>query len=106
VPADFDGPATAVTAIAHAPRRHRVSVLVDGTAEQVRRSLPPTLAVVDEDPDDPGRVQVTIRAERLDWVPRLLASLDLPFRVEGPDALRPLLRTLAQRLTPAAEPAR
>jgi predicted DNA-binding transcriptional regulator YafY len=105
VPADFDGPATVVTAIAHAPRRHLVSVLVDGTAEQVRRSLPPTVAVVEEDPEDRDRVRVTITAERLDWVPGLLASLDLPFRVESPDALRPLLQALAQRLTAAAEPA-
>jgi predicted DNA-binding transcriptional regulator YafY len=104
VPAGFDGAAAVVTAIAGAPRRHLVSVLVAGTAEQVRRSLPATLATVQEDPGDPERVRVLIRAERLDWVPGLLAAMDLPFDVEGPDELRPLLRALAQRLTAAAGP--
>ena len=103
-PAGFDPAAAVVTAIAGAPRRHTVSVLVEGTAEQVRRSLPATLASVEEDTGIPGRVRVLIRAERLDWVPGLLASLDLPFHVEGPDALRPLLRALAERLTAAAAP--
>jgi predicted DNA-binding transcriptional regulator YafY len=104
VPAGFDGAAAVVTAIAQAPRQHLVSVLVHGTAEQVRRSLPATVAIVEEDPGDPDRVRVLIRAERLDWVPGLLASIGLPFHVEGPDALRPMLRALAQRLTAAAGP--
>ncbi|MCZ2813340.1 WYL domain-containing protein [Modestobacter sp. VKM Ac-2979] len=104
VPAGFDGAAAVVTAIAEAPRQHVVYLIVDGTAEQVRRSLPATLATVEEHPDDSDRVRVLIRAERLDWVPGLLAAMDLPFHVEGPDALRPMLRALAQRLTTAAEP--
>ena len=43
-----------------------------------------------------------LRAERLDWVPAVLAALDAPFVVEHPDALRGLLRTLADRLAAAA----
>lgn len=103
-PTGVDGPAAVVAAIATAPRRHLVHVVVEGTSEQVRQSLPPTLATVDDGPADPGRVRVTIRAERLDWVPALLASMDLPFHVESPDELRPLLQALAQRLVTAAQP--
>jgi predicted DNA-binding transcriptional regulator YafY len=104
VPAGFDAATAVVSAMARAPRRHVVSVLVDGPVDQVRRSLPATVATVVEAPDQPGRVRVTIRAERLDWVPGLLAAVDLPFEVESPDALRPLLRALAERLTAAAGP--
>ncbi len=43
-----------------------------------------------------------MRAERLDWVPAALAQLGLPFVVDGPDALRDLVRTLAADLAAAA----
>ncbi|CAL9530768.1 WYL domain-containing protein [Streptomyces sp. R1] len=46
--------------------------------------------------------QVEIRAERLDWLPGLLASLDRPFVVERPDELRALVADLADRLRDAA----
>jgi hypothetical protein len=34
---------------------------------------------------------VQLQAERLDWLPSVLASLDLPFIVERPDELRELI---------------
>ncbi|MFE9181108.1 helix-turn-helix transcriptional regulator [Streptomyces sp. NPDC007126] len=46
--------------------------------------------------------RVEIRAERLDWLPGLLASLDRPFVVERPDELRALVADLAGRLMDAA----
>ncbi|MFJ6441719.1 helix-turn-helix transcriptional regulator [Streptomyces sp. NPDC091649] len=46
--------------------------------------------------------RVEIRAERLDWLPGVLASLDLPFVVERPDELRDLVAALAGRLMDAA----
>ncbi|MEU9067911.1 WYL domain-containing protein [Streptomyces sp. NPDC048109] len=46
--------------------------------------------------------RVEIRAERLDWLPGLLASLDRPFVVERPDELRGLVADLAGRLMDAA----
>jgi len=84
--------------LARTPWRHRVSVLLQGDPEAVRRGLPPGLAVLEPVPDDPGWVRARIRAERLDWVPALIASLDLPFVVEEPDELRALIRRFAQRL--------
>jgi hypothetical protein len=52
--------------------------------------------------DDPGRVRVRLRAERLDWVPSLLVRLDRPFVVEQPDELRDHVRALARRLEAGA----
>jgi len=44
----------------------------------------------------------TWRAERLDWVPAVLASLDRPFVIERPDELRGLVVALAERLAASA----
>ncbi|RBY80956.1 transcriptional regulator [Geodermatophilus sp. TF02-6] len=103
VPAGFDPTDALLSAIAAAPHRHVVSLRVEGTAEQVRPLFPPGTATVEEEADDPGWVRVLIRAERLDWVPAVLAGIDRPFRVEGPQALRPLVRALVERLTAAVE---
>ncbi|GGN40404.1 hypothetical protein GCM10012285_18390 [Streptomyces kronopolitis] len=39
-----------------------------------------------------------IRAERLDWLPPVLAALDRPFVIERPEELRHLVVALADRL--------
>ena len=102
-PAGFDAADALVSGFAAAPYRHRVSVLVEGPAEQIRRRLPPTIATVDELPGDPARVRVRLGAERLDWVPALLAGLDRPFEIEEPAELRAEVRALAGRLTGYAD---
>ncbi|AXL90232.1 transcriptional regulator [Streptomyces sp. CB09001] len=104
------GPAERVlTALATAPYRHEVTVRVRGTAEEIRALLPGSVAVVaDADgegeggDDDERWCRVEIRAERLDWLPGLLASLDRPFVIERPDELRGLVADLASRLMDAA----
>ena len=103
VPEKFDRAAAVLAAIAGAPRRHTVSLLVDGPADHVRALFPTGIATVDEDAGGSHRVRVTIQAERLDWVPGVLAGIDRPFWIEGPDALRPLVRALAQRVAAAAD---
>jgi hypothetical protein len=45
---------------------------------------------------------VELRAERLDWVPAVLASIDRPFVIERPDELRGLVTALAGRLAASA----
>jgi hypothetical protein len=45
-----------------------------------------------------GWVRVRLRAERLDWVPAVLAGMDRPFVVEEPVELREQVRALARRL--------
>jgi predicted DNA-binding transcriptional regulator YafY len=102
VPADFDAAAALLDALADAPHRHVVSLRVDGPPDQVRPLLPRGIAAVEECADRPGWTRVRIRAERLDWVPAVLAGIDRPFVVEEPDELRPLLRAWAGRLVDAA----
>jgi predicted DNA-binding transcriptional regulator YafY len=99
VPDGFDPAAHVTATLARTPWRHPVSVLVDGSADEVRSRLPVGLATVEE---AGGPVRVRLRAERLDWVPALLAGLDLPFVVESPDELRDAVRALARRLDAAA----
>lgn len=55
------------------------------------------------DPDDPARwSRVELRVERLDWLPGVLASLDLPFAIERPEELRSLVTALSDRLRQSA----
>nr|WP_281373176.1 WYL domain-containing protein [Kineococcus aurantiacus] len=84
------------------PWRHEVSLRVRGTADEVERLFPPGLATTGDASPEPGWVRVTFRAERLDWVPGLLAALPVPFVVDGPEALRDLVRSLAARLLGSA----
>ena len=59
-------------------------------------------AAADPDPRAGGWLRVDLRAERLDWVPAVLASLDRPFVIERPDELRGLVVALAERLAASA----
>ena len=54
------------------------------------------------DPQAGPWFRVELRAERLDWLPPLLASLDRPFVVQRPDELRDLVAALASRLAASA----
>ncbi|RSM84617.1 YafY family transcriptional regulator [Kibdelosporangium aridum] len=103
VPAGFDAAQRVLTAIAETPYQHEVSVRIRSTPEQIRSVFPPSVATLKE--IDPGTswVRARIRAERLEWIPPLLAALDRPFVVEQPDALRDLVRALASRLADHAD---
>jgi len=99
-PDDLDPVDRVLTGLATAPHRHEVTLLVQGTAEQIHARLPASVAVVEERAD--GWSRVDLRVERLDWLPAALASLDLPFAVERPAELRDLVVALADRLTRSA----
>lgn len=103
VPTGFDPGAKVLSGLAAVPRRHDVSVRVQGTAEQVRVRFPAGIATVEGLPDEYGWVRVRLQAERLEWVPSVLASLDRPFVIERPDALREHVHALARRLAAGAE---
>jgi len=115
LPGSFDPPdgldpaERVLTGLATAPYRHEVTLWVQGTAEQIRTRLPAGIAIVAESPsvssaDSETRhwSRVELRAERLDWLPAVLASLDLPFVIERPDELRDLVMAIASRLTHSA----
>ncbi|MCX2950304.1 helix-turn-helix transcriptional regulator [Lentzea sp. NEAU-D7] len=95
-PGDLDPAQRVLTGLATAPHRHEVTVRIQGTVAQIRTRLPASVAVVEPLDDDWSRVE--LRVERLDWLPGVLASLDLPFVVERPDELRGLVAALAERL--------
>jgi hypothetical protein len=59
--------------------------------------LPASVAEVHADGDE-GWQRVEIRAESLDWLPAVLAALDLPFVIERPAELRDRVVALAERL--------
>jgi predicted DNA-binding transcriptional regulator YafY len=108
-PAGLDPAQRVLSGFAAAPYRHHVILRIQGTAEQIRTVLPASVATVADAPPAPGEDQqagqwlrVELRAERLDWLPPLLASLDLPFSIEQPDDLRDLVAALADRLSASA----
>jgi predicted DNA-binding transcriptional regulator YafY len=107
-PAGLDPAERVATALATAPYRHEVSLRIQaGTAEQIRARLPASLAVLTELPSgSPGQTErwfrAELRVEELDWLPRVLASLDRPFVIERPDELRGLVAALARRLMASA----
>jgi predicted DNA-binding transcriptional regulator YafY len=116
-PAGLDPAQRVLSGLAQAPYRHQVTLRIQGTVEQVRTRLPASVTTVTELPtaelpaadghdQETGRwLSVELRAERLDWLPPLLASLDLPFVIERPDELRELVIALADRLAASARAA-
>ena len=108
-PAGFDPAQQVLSGLARTPYRHEVTLRIQGTIEQIRARLPASVATVDElpaagsaDPQNEHWLRVGLHAERLDWLPPLLASLDRPFIVERPDELRDLIAALADRLATSA----
>jgi predicted DNA-binding transcriptional regulator YafY len=102
-PAGLDPAQRVLSGLAQAPYRHEVTLRIQATAEQIRARLPASVASIEEaaagaDPRGAGWLRVDLRAERLDWVPAVLASLDRPFVIERPDELRGLVAALAERL--------
>jgi predicted DNA-binding transcriptional regulator YafY len=103
-PAGIDAAQRVVSGFAGAAYRHEVTLRVAGTVEQLRTRLPASVATVVEPPAGAGEewLRVELRVQRLDWLPGVLASLDLPFAVERPDELRTLVAALADRLAASA----
>jgi predicted DNA-binding transcriptional regulator YafY len=108
-PAELDPAQRVLTGLAATPYRHEVTLRIQGTAEQIRTRLPASIARVEEPPTASSAdsqtehwSRVELRAERLDWLPAVLASLDLPFIIERPAELRDLVAALADRLLHSA----
>ena len=104
-PLEVDPAQRVLSGLATAPYRHRVSLRIQGTAEQIRARLPASVATLEELPLPSGAqaqpqpwFRAELRAEQLDWLPPVLASLDRPFVIEQPDELRSLVIALAGRL--------
>ncbi|MFJ1933202.1 helix-turn-helix transcriptional regulator [Kitasatospora sp. NPDC088160] len=114
-PAGLDPAQRVLSGIAKAAYRYEVTLRIHGTVEQIRARLPASVASIEElapasvdgaDPHTERWLHVELRAERLDWLPPVLASLDRPFVIERPDELRGLVIALADRLAASARQAR
>jgi predicted DNA-binding transcriptional regulator YafY len=108
-PAGLDPAQHVLSGLATTPYRHHVTLAIQGTIEQIRARLPASIATAEELPSAPGAdpqtepwFHVELHAERLDWLPPLLAALDRPFAIERPDELRDLIAGLASRLATSA----
>jgi predicted DNA-binding transcriptional regulator YafY len=128
VPEGLDPAQRVLSAFATAEYRHAVTLRIHGTVGQIRARLPASVASLEDcapvaggspedrapvaggSPEDRAPVageerpaerwlRVELRAERLDWLPPVLASLDRPFVIERPDELRDLVTEFADRLT-------
>ena len=103
LPGSFDEPFVedvaeqVVSGFATAGYRYEVVLRIEATVPDIRARLPASLAVL-EDESETGWVRARLHAERLDWLPPLLAALDRPFVVEQPEELRGLVGAFAQRL--------
>ncbi|MFD0377309.1 helix-turn-helix transcriptional regulator [Streptomyces sp. NPDC127112] len=111
-PAGLDPAQRVLSGFAEAAYRHEVTLRIHGTVDQIRTRLPAGIASVEElvpaeaaDPHTERWFHVELRAERLDWLPPVLASLDRPFVIERPDELRDLVLALAGRLAASARQA-
>ncbi|HEY4268123.1 MAG TPA: YafY family protein [Galbitalea sp.] len=97
-PEGFDPTDHVLSGLASTPWAHEVSILVDATNDEIRRWLPEGLATVHEVREPVGWRRVRLRAEHLDWLPGVLASLGRPFAIERPQELRVLVDALGRRL--------
>jgi predicted DNA-binding transcriptional regulator YafY len=108
-PAKHNAPKRVLSTLATAPYQHEVTLRILGTVEDIRTRLPASIAILEElpsmsgNPDGGGWQRVELHVERLDWLPAVLASLDLPFVIERPDELRDLVVGLADRLATSAQ---
>lgn len=86
-------------AISTAPYEHRVRVEVDASMADLAPLVPPTTAVLSE--IDAEHTMVTTGGDRLDLIAYHLLSLDRPFRVIEPAAMRDELARIAGRASSA-----
>jgi predicted DNA-binding transcriptional regulator YafY len=108
-PAGLDPAQRVLSGFATAEYQHEVTLRIQATVQQIRARFPASVARVEEpaaaansDAATERWLRVELRAERLDWLPPLLASLDRPFVIERPDELRSLVLALADRLASCA----
>jgi predicted DNA-binding transcriptional regulator YafY len=92
---------------ADAPYRWRVVLRVRASEGRIRERLPRSVArleMLDDGSVDgaPPWHRVEINAERLDWIPSVIAALGCEVVIDGPEELRDLVREAAERMRLAA----
>ncbi|QUW84431.1 YafY family transcriptional regulator [Streptomyces mirabilis] len=99
-PNDFDVVAHLTSTLAQGPYCWQVEVMIHGPLDEIARRLPNSAVTLTA---QPAGVLMHARAERLDGMAHMLASLEWPFTIHHPDELRPALKNLAAKLAEAAE---
>ncbi|MFD7057470.1 helix-turn-helix transcriptional regulator [Streptomyces mirabilis] len=99
-PNDFDPVTHLTSTLAQGPYRWQVEVMIHGPLDEIARRLPNSAVTLTA---QPAGVLMHARAERLDGMAHMLASLEWPFTIHHPDELRPALKNLAAKLAEAAE---
>lgn len=102
IPQGFDATEEVVAGLARMPYLYEIVLRVRSSVDLVRARLPAVVIASVDTTTDEGWVTVSIHAQRLDWVPALLAGLGVPFAIEAPDELCDLVRSLADDLHTAA----
>jgi predicted DNA-binding transcriptional regulator YafY len=93
-PADFDPLAYLERTLPHSPGTWSIEVLLRTTLAEAKCRVPPATATLDETPDG---VLFRCVVQDLDWIARLLVSLDVPFVVHHPPELRDEIRQFVER---------
>ncbi|MEV4559317.1 YafY family protein [Kitasatospora sp. NPDC049285] len=99
-PDGFDPVAHLTANLAQGPYPWQVEVTIHGPLDEIARRLPRAAVTLTAQPTG---VLMQARAERLDGMAHLLASLEWPFTIHSPDELRQALKDLAGQLAAAAE---
>lgn len=99
VPVGFDAVEYVARSLARVPWAWEVEVLLETTLTEARQRIP---ATVGELAETESGVLLRARAERLDGMARMLASLGWPFVIRRPDQLRGAVRELAGTLVALA----
>jgi predicted DNA-binding transcriptional regulator YafY len=100
-PPAHDAPGDLVRGFATAEYRYTVHLRVQALASDIEKQLPASVAEVHRMPESPDHepwCRVTVRAQSLEWLPRILLALDCPVIVEEPAELRAVLLEQAERL--------
>ncbi|MFJ3338472.1 helix-turn-helix transcriptional regulator [Streptomyces sp. NPDC086766] len=100
IPDGFDPVAHLTANLAQGPYRWQVEVTIHGPLDEIARRLPRSAVTLTA---RTAGVLMRARAERLDGMAHMLASLEWPFTIHRPDELRVALKDLADQLTAAAE---
>jgi predicted DNA-binding transcriptional regulator YafY len=99
VPVDLD-PVTAIEEHLAEGWRHKIEVVVDAPADDVRCWLPRKQALVEPIDDHTSRIRAS--TDDLDWYAERLAVLRTRFRVVSPPELREEVRAVGQRMLESA----
>lgn len=97
-PHDFDILDYVLQSFVTIPDTWQVEVLLQMTAEEAHRKVPPGLATLTLEPQTQG-VLLSASLGNLDWMARFLVSLGCSFKVRQPAELKTALQKLAKEIT-------